>query len=87
MARLITEREKIPNFNSFSCLVDRIVIEQVKKTIFELKQEEEKVDYKDKIAIQDKALKGLNSLFIDFCLTAWLKSEYSYIEEARTFKS
>lgn len=87
MGRKSIEREKIPNFNSFSCLVDRMVIEQVKKTIFELKQEEEKVSYADKIDVQKKAINGLQAIFVDFCIKAWLSSEYSYIDEARTFKS
>jgi len=86
MVRRPLEREKIPNFNTLSCLIDRMVIEQVKKTIFELKQEEEKVNYKDKIHMQKKALKSLQRAFIDFCIKAWYLGEYEYIEETRTFK-
>ncbi len=79
------EREKIPNFNSFSTLVDRISVENVKKSIFELKQEEEGVSYAPQLELQRKVLIELKEQFKTACLKAWVTSEYECIGETRTF--
>lgn len=79
----------IPNYNSFSTIMDRIIIEQVKKTIFEHRLEEceapERRGLQDKIHTQIRILKHLRREFVDFNLRAYFDGEYKMIKETRTF--
>jgi len=78
-------KKAIPNFNSFSTLVDRIVIEGVKRAIFELKQEEEKVSYQKQLEAQEEVLLALQTEFEEFVENAFANEEYDVIGETRTF--
>jgi len=84
-------RPKIPNFNSYSTLLDRIIIEHVKKSQFEIKINHK--DYKigeleglrGKVKLQERILRELKEEFLNFNLKCWLLQEYEVIKETRTF--
>ena len=81
--------EKVPNFSSYATLIDRLIIEEVKKSQLEVKLEEceygDKCMLANKITTQKQIIRTLKNDLTDFMVKAWVNGEYVYIDEERTF--
>jgi len=78
---------KVPNWNSFSTLLDRLSIEVVKKAIFEDKYTKlQDVGTLLSIEEQEKMIMELGKEAIIFLANAWDTGKYECLGEQRTFK-
>ena len=80
---------KIPNFNTFSTILDRLSIENVKLSHFEFLSSQEGVNKSDlerKIKLQLEMIALIRVELENFMLEVFLKKNYEYIDEERTFK-
>lgn len=84
--------KKIPNFNSFSTILDRLIIEKIKKTHFEHKMAELKElsgqeydELERKILLQDEMVEGLKQELHDLFLDVLATKQYLSFTEERTF--
>ena len=78
----------VPNFNTFSTLLDRFSVEIVKRSHFEFLIEthpEDSLQLSQKIEIQNAIIDELKIRITDFLEDILQKSEYHYISEERTF--
>ena len=84
------EFDRVPNFDSLGTLIDRLIVENVKKSIFEVKLEEasygDKCDLEKKIHLQDMMIKNLKLKLTDLMVKCWATGDYAVIQETRTFK-
>ena len=81
--------EKIPNFNSFSTIVDRLSIENVKLAHFEYLQERgpgQRDEIAQKIVTQKKIIEALKNELSNFMLLLFEDKEYKTLDEKRTFE-
>ena len=84
---------KVPNFDTFSTLVDRLTIEIVKRAHFEFMLESQSATLNEasknelhrKIAIQNDITHVLRQKLADFLRETLAKGSYKYIDEERTF--
>lgn len=84
---------KVPNFDTFSTLVDRLTIEIVKRAHFEFMLESQSATLSEtsrnelirKIAIQNDITQVLRQKLADFLRETLIKGSYKYIDEERTF--
>lgn len=89
----MTDDIKVPNFDTFSTLVDRLTIEIVKRAHFEFLLESQSDALSDasrsellrKISIQNDITKVLRQKLGDFLMEALSNRNYKYIDEERTF--
>jgi hypothetical protein len=83
---------KIPNLNTFSTIIDRLCIENVKLAYFlnSLKYEslskQKQNSIKVKIYNQKLIIKGIKKEIKIFFLEIFKKKKYLYIKEERTFE-
>ncbi len=80
---------KVPNFNTFSTIIDRLSIENVKLSHFEflLAQDgSDKLELDKKIQMQLEMIKLIRLELENFMLEVFLNKNYDYIDEERTFK-
>ena len=84
--------KRIPNLNTFSTLVDRLSIENVKLSHFENALEhdnpnsQQSDELKRKIAVQNEIIHGLKNELTEFMHEVLQSGHYDYIKEERTFK-
>ena len=80
-------KEYIPNFNSFSTLIDRLSIENVKLAHFEFLLEEFPKDETlvSKICTQKEVIELLKTELTAFMQKIFSEGSYKTIEEKRTF--
>ncbi|GEM_PF-2941505 len=82
---------KIPNFNTFSTLADRLSIENVKLAHFENALEhdapslEKAGELRGKIEVQHRIIEALKNELTRFMEEAFLSGQYEAIKEERTF--
>lgn len=89
----MTDSIKVPNFDTFSTLVDRLTIEIVKRAHFEFMLESQSATLSEtsrnelirKIAIQNDITQVLRQKLADFLRETLIKGSYKYIDEERTF--
>ena len=84
-------KTKIPNLNTFSTILDRLSIENVKMVHFQnalrfdnLKINEKK-KLKNKISTQKKIISSLKKELNNFLRQILVDKKYEYIKEERTF--
>jgi hypothetical protein len=80
---------KVPNFNTFSTIIDRLSIENVKLSHFEflLAQDgSDKSELDKKVQMQLEMVKLIRVELENFMLEVFLNKNYEYIDEERTFK-
>ena len=84
------EFDRVPNFDSLGTLIDRLIVENVKKSIFEVRLSEsaygEKCKLEKKIHLQEMMIKNLKEKLTDMMVKIWHTGDYSVITECRTFK-
>ena len=84
--------KKIPNFNSFSTIVDRLSIENVKLSHFENivhhdnPSDKERAEFEKKIAVQKEIIDTLKAELTTFMEEVFLEGKYEVVKEERTFK-
>lgn len=81
----------IPNFNSFSTLIDRLSIENVKLAHFEFLLDQESVtssraELYDKIAVQHSVITALKEELSKMMVQIYVEKKYETLEEKRTFQ-
>jgi hypothetical protein len=84
----MTEK-KIPNFNTFSTLIDRLSIENVKLAHFQFLKEintESNGAIDLKINIQIEVINLLKDELRFFMTEVFINKRYDFIDEERTFK-
>lgn len=84
---------RVPNLDTLSTYIDRLVIENVKKAIFELRCQDEEnlsdadlVDLGEKIMLQEELIEACKKKITDDLLAIVGSGKYEYKTEARTFK-
>jgi hypothetical protein len=80
---------RIPNFNTFSTIIDRLSIENVKLSHFEFlltQAGQDELDLQSKISLQLEIIELLKKELEEFMFEAFRSKNYSYIDEERTFK-
>jgi hypothetical protein len=80
---------RIPNFNTFSTIIDRLSIENVKLSHFEFlltQPNQDESNLQEKISLQVEVIKLLKRELEEFMFEAFSSKDYSYIDEERTFK-
>ncbi len=80
---------KVPNFNTFSTIIDRLSIENVKLSHFEFLVAQEGADKSEldrKIHLQQEMIKLIRLELENFMTEVFLNKKYDYIDEERTFK-
>lgn len=77
----------IPNYNTFSTLVDRLSVEHVKLHHFKvtMKNSFKKNELKDRLSLQTKMIGILQIELIDFLETVMSQNDYNFLFEKRTF--
>jgi len=84
-------RRKIPNLNTFSTLIDRLCIENVKKSHFEYLldnggQEPDLIRaFHDKILVQNEIIAAIRLELTDLMIEILKYGTYDYVDEERTF--
>lgn len=84
--------KKIPNFNSFSTIIDRLSIENVKLSHFENvvnhdnPGEKERAEFQRKIEVQREIIDILKGELVAFMEGVFLEGRYDVVKEERTFK-
>lgn len=86
--------KRIPNFNTISTIIDRLIIENVKLAHFDnqLKYEPDKVpeDKREELLnntrTQFEIIRAIKSELSDALLLIWDEGAYDSIDEKRTFK-
>jgi len=84
--------ERIPNFNTLSTLIDRLIIENVKLAHFQNSLEHDSPDVdevaslKSKIDMQGKMIEVLKKELSTFLRDTYSEGQYTYMKEERTFK-
>ena len=89
----MSDNIKVPNFDTFSTLVDRLTIEIVKRAHFEFLLESQSKTLSEssrgellrKIAIQNDITTVLRQKLADFLVGVLSDKSYRYIDEERTF--
>ena len=84
----MTEK-KIPNFNTFSTIIDRLSIENVKLAHFQFLKEvndESTSDIDLKIKVQIEVINLLKEELKLFMAEVFINKRYDFIDEERTFK-
>jgi hypothetical protein len=80
---------KIPNLNTFSTLIDRLCIENVKKAHFVFIQEQnlrKDADIDNKIKQQEAIIEALQLEIVDALEEIFSQGKYEYFGELRTFE-
>ena len=87
----MTAKERIPNFDTLSTLIDRLSIENVKLAHFQNELEHDapdedvRVQLAAKIDTQQRIIERLKEEVVQFLEETYLSGEYSYMTEERTF--
>ena len=84
----MTEK-KIPNFNTFSTIIDRLSIENVKLAHFQFLKDvnnESTSDIDIKIKVQIEVINLLKEELRLFMTEVFIEKRYDFIDEERTFK-
>jgi len=80
---------RIPNYDTLSTLMDRVIIEIVKKTHFLLMLKEAKNDEKSnlskKVEMQSKIISALKLKLVQYFNVSIASGTYRYMKEERTF--
>ena len=82
---------RVPNFNTFSSLLDRLAIENVKLAHFENALEHDKLadeqtaSYRRKAEVQRVTIEVLKAELADLMEEAFRTGGYEFISEERTF--
>ena len=80
---------RIPNFNTFSTIIDRLSIENVKLSHFEFlltQNDQDTSILENKIKLQNQIIALIKSELVIFMQEAFQSKEYLYVDEERTFK-
>jgi len=87
IGKVVTVTKYIPNFNSFSTLIDRLSIENVKLAHFEYLREQDPTDTTilKKISTQKEVIELLKAELTVFMKKIFTEGSYQTLEEKRTF--
>lgn len=80
---------RIPNFNTFSTIIDRLSIENVKLSHFEFlltQNDQDTSALENKIKLQIQIIALIKSELVNFMEEVFQSKEYLYVDEERTFK-
>lgn len=80
---------RIPNFNTFSTIIDRLSIENVKLSHFEFlltQNDQDTSILENKIKLQNQIIALIKSELVIFMEEVFQSKEYLYVDEERTFK-
>tara|TARA_Y100000768_G_C23823468_1_gene607716 strand:+ start:78 stop:530 length:453 start_codon:yes stop_codon:yes gene_type:complete len=83
------QRDKtfIPNYNTFSTIIDRLSVEHVKLHHFKftMKNHFKKNELKNRLELQNKMIKILQEELLDFFKIILKQNNYNFLFEKRTF--
>ena len=87
MSSIFENDTKVPNLNTFSTLIDRLIIERVKLAQIEDKQNDYLEDiYLNKINLQNEIIEKIKENLLLLLGEIFITERYRYFNEQRTFK-